>query len=218
MTIDPSAFQIKENYTLLQPKTLGPEEIDYLPAQVKDVLVSKKQNIIFSLKYIDTIFSSHLTTFVQIYRLLQSFNLQLIITDLSPAVLNVLQMTQLDSLLALHLTLQDFEDSLAQENKVESKSKDLDFSYEIKEEGGKASVICEGYMAFGQKIRSLQKELKDCSKISFDLTKVGYMDTRVLIMLSSLANQTEVEIVGASNVIVELFEQHRLKDKIIFID
>lgn len=218
MTSNSSMFDIKDKYTLLQPKVLGPEEIDFLPSQVKEILVTKKQNIVFSLLHIDTIFSSHLTTFVQIYRLLHSFNLQLIITDLSPSVLNVLQMTQLDSLLTLHLTLQDFEDSLTENQNVLLNTKDLEFNYQIESTSEGTVVHCEGYMSFGQNIRILQKELEGHATIKFDIKKVGYMDTRVLIMLADISKKSQLEISGASNVILELFDQHRLASKITFVD
>jgi hypothetical protein len=44
------------------------------------------------------------------------------------------------------------------------------------------------------------------------------MDTRVLIMISDLASKSTVEIQGASNVIRELFDQHRLQAKVKFVD
>lgn len=211
-------FEIKDGYTLLQPKVLGPEELDRLPSQVEDLLLQKKQDVVLSLRFVDTVFSSHLTAFVQIYRLMQSFNLRLIVADISPSVLNVMQMTQLDSLLPIHLSLQDFEESFASRSASNSGARQLKFSYEVKEQSGMILAICKGYMSFGAESRALQTELAGKQSIRFDFSEVGYMDTRVLIMMADLATRAHIEVVGASNVIRELFEQHRIHSKVTFLD
>lgn len=209
-------FEIFDGFTLVTPRALGPAELDHLPSFVEDLLLQKKQDIVMSLAYIQTVFSSHLTAFVQVYRLLKSFNLRLIVVDISPAVLNVLQMTQLDSLLPLFLSLQDFRESMASNSTIPSCDAALDFTFALDESAGVAVARCKGYMAFGDSVRELQSALAGKPKIRLILSDVGYMDTRVLIMVSDLATRSEIEIQGASAVIRELFEQHRLLNKVTF--
>ncbi|HSQ43036.1 MAG TPA: STAS domain-containing protein [Fibrobacteraceae bacterium] len=206
-------FEIADLYTLIAPEALGPAELDRLPSFVEELLVQKKQDVVISLAKVDTVFSSHLTAFVQVYRLLKSFNLRFIIVDISPAVLNVLQMTQLDSLLPLFLTLPDFRESLAIKN--QSVPEMVDFHYRIDNlDGDLCKVSCSGYMSFGQQVRNLQRDLADRTHILLDIKEVGYMDTRVLIMLADLADKVNLEVCGVSNVVQELFEQHRLVGRI----
>ena len=210
-------FEFFDSYTLITPKALGPLELDHLPAFVEDLLLQKKQDVVMILGSIDTVFSSHLTAFVQVYRLLKSFNLRFIIVDISPAVLNVMQMTQLDSLLPLFLTLEDFRSAQQSQAKPEMKGR-LDFSYVLTPVADGIVVKCLGYMAFGDQVRKLQSEISSKPKLTLDISEVGYMDTRVLIMISDLASKSTVEIQGASNVIRELFDQHRLQAKVKFVD
>ena len=211
-------FEICEGYTLLSPKVLGPNELDHLPSFVEELLLQRKQDIVLNLGSIETVFSSHLTAFVQVYRLLKSFNLKFILAEISPAVLNVMQMTQLDSLLPIFLSLNDFRESRTQSEPVAFAQSELDFSYTIEKSVTQSTATCKGYMAFGEKVRDLQLQLAGGASIRFDLTEVGYLDTRVLIMIADLASRASVEISGASNVIRELFEQHRLQGKVQFID
>lgn len=211
-------FEISEGYTIVTPKVFGPAELDHLPSFVEDLLLQKKQDVVLSLVEVQTVFSSHLTAFVQVYRLLKSFNLRLIIVDISPAVLNVLQMTQLDSLLSLFLTLQDFKDFISSKSCSSQNGKELDFVFIVDQKDDVTVAKCKGYMAFGESVRQLQAALADKSKVRLELGDVGYMDTRVLIMISDLTTKSEVEIVGASAVIRELFEQHRLIAKVTFTE
>jgi len=210
-------YEICDGFTLLTPKVLGPNELDHLSGYVEELLVQKKQELVLCLVNVETVFSSHLTAFVQVYRLLKSFNLRFIIADISPAVLNVMQMTQLDSLLPLFLTIQDYKDAVALKAE-DSASPALDFTYSLQSKDGAVQVECRGYMSFGENVRKLQSELLDKSNIRIDLSQVGYMDTRVLIMLADLASRSVIEVVGASNVIRELFEQHRIQNKVKFVD
>lgn len=210
-------FQVCDTYTLVTPTVLGPSELDHLPAFVEDLLLQKKQDVVMSLANIDTVFSSHLTAFVQVYRLLKSFNLRFMIADISPAVLNVMQMTQLDSLLPLFLSLEDYTASLGSQSKSETTGS-LDFKYSIQDKGASIEVKCNGYMAFGDQVRKMQSEISGKQSVVIDLAEVGYMDTRVLIMIADLASKSKVSVQGASNVIRELFEQHRLQGKVTFIE
>ena len=211
-------FEICESFTLVTPKNLGPNELDHLATFVEGLLLEKKQDLVLSLANVDTVFSSHLTAFVQVYRLMKSFNLRFIIADISPAVLNVLQMTQLDSLLPLYLSIQDYKDANVLKHEEDAAAPALDFSYSLLEKEGLVKVLCKGYMAFGENVRKLQAELLGKPNILLDLSQVGYMDTRVLIMIADLTSRSKIEIAGASNVIRELFEQHRIQSKVKFSD
>lgn len=212
--------KIQEGFTLVTPSQLGPAELDHLPAFVENLLLQQNQEVVLSLASIETVFSSHLTAFVQVYRLLKSFHLRFVVVDISPAVLNVMQMTQLDSLLPLFLSLDDYLES-RKPNKVDSQSPavgKLDFHYLTSKEGETLVVTCNGYMSFGPKVRDMQKELDHAHHVALDLSAVGYMDTRVLILVADLARHKSVEIRGASNVLRELFEEHRLDDKVRFVE
>lgn len=211
--------EIRDGYTFFAPDELDPTALDGLPAYVEGLLMQKKQDLVLSLAKVDTVFSMHLTAFVQLYRLLKGFNQKFIIVDISPAVLNVMQMTQLESLLPLFLTLQDYLDSV-QKKPVEegTGSSELGFEYTCHPEGERVRVECKGYMAFGEKVRHLQNEISRYSRITLDLGGVGYIDTRVLILIGDLAGRHSVEIKGASNVIRELFQQHRLQGRVSYLD
>jgi anti-anti-sigma regulatory factor len=149
--------------------------------------------------------------------LLKGFNLRLVVADITPAVLNVMQMTQLENLLPLFLTLEQFEESLdsADEEMQVVHEEQMDFSFEVQEvtPGEKAVCTCRGYMSFSNEILKLQDALEDYRSFVLDFTQVGYIDTRVLILLSDLAEEHFVEISGASNVLIELFEEHHLEEK-----
>lgn len=209
---------VRDGYTFFAPAELDPTALDGLPAFVENLLMQKKQDLVLSLAHIDTVFSMHLTAFVQLYRLLKGFNQRFIIVDISPAVLNVMQMTQLESLLPLFLTLQDYLDSVQKKAPDDSTAAELGFEYKCSVDGERIRVECKGYMAFGEKIRHLQSEVGRYSRILFDLSGVGYVDTRVLILIGDLASHHTVEIVGASNVIRELFQQHRLQGRVSYLD
>ncbi len=213
--------RIQEGFTIVTPSQLGPAELDHLPAYVENLLLQQNQEVVLSLASIETVFSSHLTAFVQVYRLLKSFHLRFVVVDISPAVLNVMQMTQLDSLLPLFLSLDDYLES-RKPNKSDPQNPSaigkLDFHYSTSKEGENLVVTCNGYMSFGAKVRDMQKELDHAHHVALDLSAVGYMDTRVLILVADLARHKSVEIRGASNVLRELFEEHRLDDKVRFVE
>lgn len=209
--------EIREGYTFFAPAELDPAALDGLPAYVEGLLMQKKQDLVLSLVHIDTVFSMHLTAFVQLYRLLKSFNQRFIIVDISPAVLNVMQMTQLESLLPLFLTHQDFLDSL-QKKSADAPAGDAAFDYVLQAEGDRVTVFCKGYMAFGERVRHLQTELASFARITLDLAGVGFVDTRVLLLIGDLASRHAIEVRGASNVIRELFQQHRLQSKVSYLD
>ncbi|GEM_PF-3241715 len=213
--------RIQEGFTIVTPSQLGPAELDHLPAYVENLLLQQNQEVVLSLASIETVFSSHLTAFVQVYRLLKSFHLRFVVVDISPAVLNVMQMTQLDSLLPLFLSLDDYLES-RKPNKSDPQNPSvagkLDFQYLTSKEGETLVVTCNGYMSFGPKVRDMQKELDHAHHVALDLSAVGYMDTRVLILVADLARHKSVEIRGASNVLRELFEEHRLDDKVRFVE
>jgi len=211
--------EVRDGYTFFIPEELDPAALDSLPSYIEGLLMQKKQDLVLSLAHIHTVFSMHLTAFVQLYRLLKGFNQRFIIVDISPSVLNVMQMTQLESLLPLFLTLQDYLDSIQKKSSEDAQpTAELGFEYSLSPEGERVVVTCQGYMAFGEKIRSLQGEVEKYKRILFDFSGVGYVDTRVLILIGDLASRHTIEVRSASNVIRELFQQHRLQSKVSFQD
>lgn len=206
-------FQIKDAYTIVVPRELGSAVLDVLPARVESLLMERKQDLVLSLRHVETVFSIHLTAFVQIYKLLKSFNLRFIIVDISPAVLNVMQMTQLESLLPLYLTLEDYEESLQNVRTENYDAREISFDYTAKREGAILLVECRGYMAFGPKIREMQDLVQGEGHAVLDFSGVGYIETRVLILLADLAHHVRLDVRGISVVLRELFDQHRLTAK-----
>lgn len=218
MSHDTLHYEIRDDFTLITPLQLGPEELDDIPAMIEDLLTQKKQDVVLSLDHVSTVFSTHLTAFVQIYRLMQGFQLKLVVVDISPAVLNVMQMTQLDSLIPLYLSLEDYVESRSNLSAQGTSTEELSFSYQIETTAEGIKVLCKGYMAYGPQTRTLYGKISESKNILLDLTQVGYMDTRVLIMVSDLANKTNITVQGATNVIRELFEQHRIDSRVQFIE
>jgi anti-anti-sigma factor len=204
---------IRENYTLLTPFDLSANELEKLHSLVEEVLMIKKQDIVLSLKNIENVYSVHLTAFVQIYKLLKGQNLNFIITDISPAVLNVMQMTQLESLLSLHLSLNDYEDFIRGKS-ANTSEKELSFFYEIENTSLRPVIRCHGYMIFGTEVIKFKEECDKYESYVLDMTEVGYVDARVLILLSDLADSATIQVRGASSVLLELFEKHRLDQKL----
>jgi anti-anti-sigma factor len=215
--------EIKQVYSLIVPKNLEAGVLDQLGGLAEKLLIERKQDIVLSLRHIETVFSVHLTVFVQLYKLLKSFNLKFVIVDISPAVLNVMQMTQLENLLPLFLSIDHYEESLADGDSgvsgtKESLDEEVSFSYQISNEQEPVVVYCEGYMAFGEGILRLQELLDEHKAFTLDFEKVGYIDTRVLILLSDMAEEHFITIANASNVLIELFEQHHILEKFTVLD
>lgn len=211
--------EIHDGFSLIVPDSLESTELDGLSSLAEKMLIEKKQDVVLSLRNVDTVFSVHLTIFVQLYKLLKSFNLRFIITDISPAVLNVMQMTQLENLLPLYLTLDHFQDSLrAEESISDTDEEKVRFSFHIDESQGEPVVECHGYLEFGEEVRRLQEVLDSKKSFTLDFQDVGYVDTRVLILLSDMAEEHFIKVRGASNVIQELFDEHHLTSKFELVD
>jgi anti-anti-sigma factor len=206
---------IRDGYTLLSPKDLDPSVLDGLLACAEKLLKEKKQDLVLSLEHIDTVFSTHLTAFVQLYRMLKNNNQRFIMVNISAPILNVMQMTQLESLFPIYLTLQDYLASV-QKTESETAKNEMDFTYQINPNGDRAVAVCKGYIAFGDKIRKMQIELQKYTEIILDLSDTGYMDTQALALIGEFATGHKIVIRGASSAIRELFRQHHLQGKISY--
>jgi anti-anti-sigma factor len=208
--------ETRAGYHILFPENLNEDEVDGLIPLVEKLLMEKQQDVVLSLALIDSVFSVHLTAFIQLYKLLKNFRLKFILVDLSPAVLNVLQMTHLENLLSLYLSVDDFTEELEQRQVPEiSDMSDLSFKYQIQQEDDFVVVQCEGHMTASEELFALKKELEQDHTIILDLKRIGYMDNHALIVIGGLASQANVTIRKASNVIIELLELNQLLHRVV---
>jgi anti-anti-sigma factor len=81
-------------------------------AKIESALKTKKQDVLLSLEPVGVLYSSHLAIFVRIHQMMHRNNLRFIISDVSPEIMNLLQITQLDSIFSIYKTLDDFKNSL----------------------------------------------------------------------------------------------------------
>lgn len=214
-------YDVFEHYTLIKSDNLDVDKLEVLIPLVNKILSEKKQDIVLSLKGVDYLYSMHLTIFVQLYKLLKSFNSKFIIVDLSSAVLNLMQTTQLENLLQIHLTLQAYEEVATQKKKLSKTNQDKTnesstFSFVLKEQSN--VIECKGFMNFGPVIFKLQETIIANPNCIVDFREVGYIETRCLILFSELADSAVFKIRGVSEILEELFEQHHLLEKFKIID
>jgi hypothetical protein len=56
--------EVKEGYSLIIPESLESAILEKLPSEIEQLLIEKKQDVVLSLRNVDTVFSVHLTVFV----------------------------------------------------------------------------------------------------------------------------------------------------------
>jgi anti-anti-sigma factor len=210
--------EVRDGYTLFIPTDLDSSEFRDLPSRVADILLDSKRDIVLSLVHIDTVLSSHLSVFVQLYQLLQARKQRFVIVDACEAIADILEMTQLTTLLTIFPTVQAYEASAPPRDRQDTQAK-LDFSWKVAEtDEDKLMVECVGYVVHGAKMQELRKVIAKAHEVVFDLSQAGYMDTQTLLWLGEFAGSHRVSVKGANPSIKELFLQNGLQGKVIYED
>ena len=198
-----------KQYHCFIPSELPEGSVDDVYMFIEKKLMHEQKDVVINLEYIESIFSQHLTMFLKVYKLLESFKLSFVIVGMSPAVLNVIQMTQLDGYLKLYMTREEYEESLG----VTSHSvKAMSFSCEIlKGSEGAQIVEFEGFVSHTPQLDSCLSKLEG-ENVIFDFQKVGFIDAGALIALTSIKDRHKLFIKNPSKAIVELLEEKDVLD------
>ncbi|MDR2581441.1 MAG: STAS domain-containing protein [Fibromonadaceae bacterium] len=194
----------------------GMEDFGSIFQKIEYALREKMQDVVLSLAAVKVLYSSHLAMFVRINQLLRKNNLRFALTDISPEVKNLLQITQLDSIFQIYESLEEFKkSSMRAEKGVQAET---DFEWQIvKDSENSVSVICKGNMTESKSLDELQKTIMDFYSISFDFSKLQSMDQASLNFLEKIVDKHSIQISGASQELVELFRQKLIYGKIKFL-
>jgi anti-anti-sigma factor len=195
---------------------LETEDFHDIFAKIEETLKEKKQDVLLSLASVGVLYSSHLAILVRIHQIMTKNNLRFVLSDISPEVKNLLQITQLDSIFSIYETLDSFKDSLkATESKQsESKSK-ASFEWQIlKNSEEDATIICKGDMFAGEQLNELQKNILDFFSIAFNFSELQSMDSISIAFIEKLTYRSSISITGANESIIELFRERDLLQKI----
>ena len=186
-------------------------------AKIESALKTKKQDVLISLAPVGVLYSSHLAIFVRIHQMMHRNNLHFIISDVSPEIMNLLQITQLDSIFSIYKTSDDFLNSLKGSENGSSDSTQS-FEWDLKKNDDKsASVICKGNMLAGEKLDELQKSIADFFSLTFDFSNLQSMDSTAITFLDQIADKHSISIKGASEELVEHFRQKFIYGKVKLI-
>lgn len=200
-----------EKYSVMTPEKLPTENTRILLYEVEKLLFKKNQHIVLSLENIESIFSVQLSSIIQVYKLLQEFQLKLILCDLSFGVVNVLEMTQMTKLMDLYITRSDF-DIAAPELTIRETIPDLVFTVEIQRTSIEAIYSIKGFMSMTKGIHVLKDLIDEKLKPVLDLSNLGFIDSKALIFLADLTSQRTLTIRGASSLIEELLDEEGLSE------
>jgi len=186
-------------------------------AKIESALKAKKQDVLLSLAPVGVLYSSHLAIFVRIHQMMHRNNLHFIISDVSPEIMNLLQITQLDSIFSIYKTSEDFRNSLkSAENGAENSTQGFEWQLK-KNDNESADVICKGNMIAGEQLDELQKSVLDFFSINFDFSDLQTMDSTAITFLDRIADKHSISIKGASEQLVEQFRQKFIYGKVKLI-
>ncbi|MDR2584030.1 MAG: STAS domain-containing protein [Fibromonadaceae bacterium] len=186
-------------------------------AKIESALKAKKQDVLLSLAPVGVLYSSHLAIFVRIHQMMHRNNLHFIISDVSPEIMNLLQITQLDSIFSIYKTSEDFQSSLKNSENGLSKSAQS-FEWQLKKNDHEsADIICKGNMIAGEQLDELQKSVIDFFSITFDFSDLQSMDSSAITFLDRIADKQSISIKGASDQLVEQFRQKFIYGKVKLI-
>ncbi len=186
-------------------------------AKIESALKAKKQDVLLSLAPVGVLYSSHLAIFVRIHQMMHRNNLHFIISDVSPEIMNLLQITQLDSIFSIYKTSNDFQNSLkSAENELNHSAKGFEWQLK-KNDNESADVICKGNMLAGGQLDELQKSVLDFFSITFDFSDLQSMDSSAITFLDRIADKHSISIKGASEQLVEQFRQKFIYGKVKLI-
>ncbi|MDR2593561.1 MAG: STAS domain-containing protein [Fibromonadaceae bacterium] len=186
-------------------------------AKIESALKAKKQDVLLSLAPVGVLYSSHLAIFVRIHQMMHRNNLHFIISDVSPEIMNLLQITQLDSIFSIYKTSEDFQNSLkSSENEPDNSAQGFEWLLNKKDDES-ADVICKGNMVAGGQLDELQKSVLDFFSINFDFSDLQTMDSTAITFLDRIADKHSISIKGASEQLVEQFRQKFIYGKVKLI-
>jgi len=181
--------------------------------KIEDALKIKKQDVLLSLAAVGVLYSSHLAILVRIHQMMYKNNLRFVISDISPEIKNLLQITQLDSIFSIYETLDDFKNSLKTDS--QKQQSDMNFEWQMSKNCDDViNVECKGNMFAGEQLDKLQKSISDFFSIVFDFANLQSMDSTAIAFLDKLVENRAVSIVGANAELVEQFRQKLIYGKV----
>ncbi|MDR3000079.1 MAG: STAS domain-containing protein [Fibromonadaceae bacterium] len=202
----------KNGYFQINNFNLETDDLYHIFEKIEDSLKIKKQDVLLSLKKIRVLYSSHLATLVRIHQMMHKSNLRFVISDISPEIRNLMQITQLDSIFSIYETTEDFTKNLKSEE-VQQLKNDFEWHME-KQEEDVAKVLCEGNMLAGEQLDQLRNGIEDFYSIVFDFSKLQSIDSASVAFLDKLTDSHTVSVAGANPELVEQFRQKLLYGKI----
>jgi len=189
-------------------------DFHHIFAKIENALKTKKQDVLLSLEPVGVLYSSHLAIFVRIHQMMHKSNLRFIISDVSPEIMNLLQITQLDTIFSIYKTSDDFKNSLKNaENALNNSAQDFEWQLN-KRDNESADVICKGNIIAGNKLDELQKSVLDFFSLNFDFSAVQSMDSTAITFLDRIADKHSISIKGASEELIEQFRQKFIYGKV----
>jgi len=201
------------NYFQIMDFNLEAEDFHYIFQKIEDALKIKKQDMLLSLAEIGVLYSSHLAVLVRVHQLMHKNGLRFVISNISPEIKNLLQITQLDSILSIYETIDDFKTSL-KFSKVKQQPK-ADFEWQILQiSEDTINILCRGNMFAGEQLDKLQERISDFFCIVFDFSNLQSMDSDSIALLDKLADNHSVSIIGANAELVEQFRQKLIYGKV----
>jgi len=185
--------------------------------KIENALKTKKQDVLLSLEPVGVLYSSHLAIFVRIHQMMHKNNLHFIISDVSPEIMNLLQITQLDSIFSIYKTSDDFKNSLKNtENELGNLEQNFEWQLN-KNDNESADITCKGNMVAGVQLEELQKSILDFFSLTFDFSNLQSMDSIAITFLDRIADKHSISIKGASEQLVEQFRQKFIYGKVKLI-
>jgi hypothetical protein len=131
--------------------------------------------------------------------------------------MNLLQITQLDSIFSIHKTSDDFKNSLKiTENELNNSAQSFEWKLK-KNDSESADIICKGNMLAGEQLDKLQKSILDFFSLNFDFSALQSMDSASITFLDRIADKHSISIKGASEELVEHFRQKFIYGKVKLI-
>jgi anti-anti-sigma factor len=201
------------NYFQIMDFDLEIEDFHYIFQKIEDALKIKKQDMLLSLAEVGVLYSSHLAVLVRIHQLMHKNGLRFVISNISPEIKNLLQITQLDSILSIYETVDDFKGSL-KFNRVKQQP-EMDFEWQILQTNEDViSILCRGNMFAGEQLGKLQDRISAFFCIVFDFSSLQSMDSDSITLLDRLADNHSVSIIGANAELVEQFRQKLIYGKV----
>jgi anti-anti-sigma factor len=182
--------------------------------KIEDTIKGKRQDMLLSLAPIGVLYSSHLATLVRIHQIMHKNNLHFALSDVSPEIKNLLQITQLDSIFSIYETPDSFKNSLKAAEDKNAKS-EVNFEWQIlKNNNDDAKIICKGNMVASEQLDELQKNILDFFSITFDFSELQSMDSVSIGFLEKLAYRHSLSIIGANDKLIELFRKRAIYEKV----